>query len=128
MRDDLKSRPKWQFTPSPPPHNATTQCRSFRFVEKYGKMSGFGEHCSLNITPMQTRFYRHLYTIPYPLGDFYVIGDRIGHRRPILLLITLWVWPINWVLAHGRLIAGRPESPGDWMTADLYEACLIFHH
>ena len=25
-------------------------------------------------------------------------------------------------------IAGRPESPGNWMTADLYQACLIFHH
>ena len=60
---------------------------------------------------------------PYPLGDFGVIGDKIGRQRPILVPIlspiTLWVWPINWA-------TGRP-SPGDLETTDLYQACLIFH-
>ena len=50
-----------------------------------------------------------------------MIGDRIGRRRLILSPITLWVWPT------GRPFTGRPESPGDWTTADLYQACLIFH-
>ena len=37
----------------------------------------------------------------------------------------LAVWSIY--LGTGRPIAGRPESLGEWMTADLYQACLIFH-
>ena len=62
---------------------------------------------------------------PYPLGDIGVIGCKISHRQPILSPITLWVWPICWVT--GQLITGRPPSQGNGKTADLYQACLIFH-
>ena len=62
-------------------------------------------------------------------GMAHWVGDRIGRRRPILLpilaLINLWVWPIYW--ATGQLIAGRSPLPRDGKTADLYQACLIFH-
>ena len=43
----------------------------------------------------------------------------------ILIPITLWAWPIYW--ATGQLIAGQPPSPGDWVAANLNQACLIFH-
>ena len=45
-----------------------------------------------------------------------MIGNRIGRQRPILSPIILWVWPFYW--PTGRLVAGQPESLGDWMTAD----------
>ena len=48
---------------------------------------------------------------PHPLSDFGVISARIARRRPILALITLWVWPIHWVT--GKLIVGRPLLLGD---------------
>ena len=34
-------------------------------------------------------------------------------------------WPIYW--ATWQLIAGRPQSSDDWVTADLYQACLIYY-
>ena len=56
-------------------------------------------------------------------GMAHWVGDRIGRRRPILLPIL--AWPIYW--ATGQLIAGRLPLPRDGKTADLYQACLIFH-
>ena len=33
-----------------------------------------------------------------------------------------------YLLGDWATIAGQLESLGDWMTSDLYQACLIFHH
>ena len=57
-------------------------------------------------------------------------GDPLCNRQknrqpPVLSLIPLWVWPIYRVT--GQLIAGRSPLLGKGETADLYQACLIFH-
>ena len=66
---------------------------------------------------------------PYPLGDMSVVGHIIDWRRlfirHILSVIPLWVWPVYMVT--GQLITRRSPLPGNGKTADLYQACLIFH-
>ena len=53
---------------------------------------------------------------PYPLGDFGVIGTRIVQRRPILApMLAL-------TNGYGLLIGPLPT-----ITADIFQACLIFH-
>ena len=66
--------------------------------------------------------------MPYPLGDICMIGARIERRWPILVPllvpITLWIWPIHW--ETGRLIAGRPPSSGDWGPPTYIKLVLYF--
>ena len=61
---------------------------------------------------------------PYSLSDNDVIVYRIDLRRPILLPILS---PCGYGLFIGRLGNWSPGDGGHRETADLYQACLIFH-
>ena len=65
---------------------------------------------------------------PYPLSNSGMIGARIGRPAILALIlapITLWVLPYslgNWATdCQATAVAVRLG------TADLYQACLIFH-